>query len=115
MPLTHSFKAKVWIVVGGGALVRTASLIEVLRGTQLIAVASADGTGTVEASPLQANDIQVQYVQLGPVTDHTGTVQAEALGSALQAEMDVKEAIQIQQGANGEVVQIQMPVNTVGT
>ncbi|XP_027029097.1 protein BANP isoform X3 [Tachysurus fulvidraco] len=88
---------------------------QVLRGTQLIAVASADGTGTVEASPLQANDIQVQYVQLGPVTDHTGTVQAEALSSALQAEMDVKEAIQIQQGANGEVVQIQMPVNTVGT
>ncbi|XP_058264343.1 protein BANP isoform X2 [Hemibagrus wyckioides] len=88
---------------------------QVLRGTQLIAVASADGSGTVEASPLQANDIQVQYVQLGPVTDHTGTVQAEALGSALQAEMEVKEAIQIQQGANGEVVQIQMPVNTVGT
>ncbi|XP_053496827.1 protein BANP isoform X1 [Ictalurus furcatus] len=88
---------------------------QVLRGTQLIAVASADGTGTVDASPLQANDIQVQYVQLGPVTDHAGTVQAEALGSALQAEMEVKEAIQIQQGANGEVVQIQMPVNTVGT
>ncbi|KAM9496237.1 protein BANP isoform 2-T3 [Clarias gariepinus] len=88
---------------------------QVLRGTQLIAVASADGTGTVDASPLQANDIQVQYVQLGPVTDHAGTVHAEALGSALQAEMEVKEAIQIQQGANGEVVQIQMPVNTVGT
>uniref|UniRef100_W5LCV7 Protein BANP n=1 Tax=Astyanax mexicanus TaxID=7994 RepID=W5LCV7_ASTMX len=48
---------------------------QVLRGPQLIAVASADGTGTVEASPLQGNDIQVQYVQLGPVTDHTGTVQ----------------------------------------
>ncbi|KAF5903898.1 protein BANP isoform X1, partial [Clarias magur] len=47
---------------------------QVLRGTQLIAVASADGTGTVDASPLQANDIQVQYVQLGPVTDHAGTV-----------------------------------------
>lgn len=43
------------------------------------------------------------------------SLQAEALGSALQAEMEVKEAIQIQQGANGEVVQIQMPVNTVGT
>ncbi|XP_049330652.1 protein BANP isoform X2 [Astyanax mexicanus] len=88
---------------------------QVLRGPQLIAVASADGTGTVEASPLQGNDIQVQYVQLGPVTDHTGTVQAEALGPALQAEMEVKEAIQIQQSENGEVVQIQMPVNTVGT
>ncbi|KAI5626909.1 protein BANP isoform X1, partial [Silurus asotus] len=87
---------------------------QVLRGTQLIAVASADGTGAVEASPLQANDIQVQYVQLGPVTDHSGTVQTEGLGTAL-AEMEVKEAIQIQQGANGEVVQIQMPVNTVGT
>ncbi|XP_076861724.1 protein BANP isoform X2 [Brachyhypopomus gauderio] len=88
---------------------------QVLRGPQLIAVASADGTGTVEASPLQGNDIQVQYVQLGPVTDHTGTVQAEALGPALQAEMEVKEAVQVQQGENGEVVQIQMPVNTVGT
>ncbi|XP_062857621.1 protein BANP [Trichomycterus rosablanca] len=88
---------------------------QVLRGTQLIAVASADGTGGVEASPLQANDIQVQYVQLGTVTDHAGAVQADALDSALQAEMEVKEAIQIQQGANGEVVQIQMPVNTVGT
>ncbi|KAL6474142.1 hypothetical protein MHYP_G00177030 [Metynnis hypsauchen] len=87
---------------------------QVLRGPQLIAVASADGTGAVEASPLQGNDIQVQYVQLGPVTDHTA-VQAEALGPALQAEMEVKEAIQIQQSENGEVVQIQMPVNTVGT
>ncbi|XP_066524021.1 protein BANP isoform X2 [Hoplias malabaricus] len=88
---------------------------QVLRGPQLIAVASTDGTGAVEASPLQGNDIQVQYVQLGPVTDHTGAVQAEALTSALQAEMEVKEAIQIQQSENGEVVQIQMPVNTVGT
>ncbi|XP_036431755.1 protein BANP isoform X1 [Colossoma macropomum] len=87
---------------------------QVLRGPQLIAVASADGTGAVEASPLQGNDIQVQYVQLGPVTDHTA-VQAEALGPALQAEMEVKEAIQIQQSENGEMVQIQMPVNTVGT
>ncbi|KAI4894579.1 hypothetical protein NFI96_018799, partial [Prochilodus magdalenae] len=48
---------------------------KVLRGPQLIAVASADGTGAVEASPLQGSDIQVQYVQLGPVTDHTGAVQ----------------------------------------
>ncbi|XP_026871010.1 protein BANP isoform X1 [Electrophorus electricus] len=88
---------------------------QVLRGPQLIAVASADGTGAVEASPLQGSDIQVQYVQLGPVTDHTGAVQAEALGPELQAEMEVKEAIQIQQGESGEVLQIQMPVNTVGT
>ncbi|XP_056308129.1 protein BANP isoform X2 [Danio aesculapii] len=82
---------------------------QVLRGPQLIAVASTDGTGGVDASPLQANDIQVQYVQLGTVTDHTGAVQAEALTPALQAEMDVKEAIQLQQAENGEVVQIQMP------
>uniref|UniRef100_A0AAR2IPD1 Protein BANP n=1 Tax=Pygocentrus nattereri TaxID=42514 RepID=A0AAR2IPD1_PYGNA len=94
--------------------VRMSAYKFVLRGPQLIAVASADGTGAVEASPLQGNDIQVQYVQLGPVTDHTA-VQAEALGPALQAEMEVKEAIQIQQSENGEVVQIQMPVNTVGT
>ncbi|XP_016422440.1 protein BANP-like [Sinocyclocheilus rhinocerous] len=83
--------------------------VNVLRGPQLIAVASTDGTGGVDASPLQGNDIQVQYVQLGTVTDHTGTVQAEALTPALQAEMDVKEAIQLQQAENGEVVQIQMP------
>uniref|UniRef100_A0A8C1JDL1 Protein BANP n=1 Tax=Cyprinus carpio TaxID=7962 RepID=A0A8C1JDL1_CYPCA len=83
--------------------------VNVLRGPQLIAVASTDGTGGVDTSPLQGNDIQVQYVQLGTVTDHTGAVQAEALTPALQAEMDVKEAIQLQQAENGEVVQIQMP------
>ncbi|XP_052453405.1 protein BANP isoform X1 [Carassius gibelio] len=83
--------------------------VNVLRGPQLIAVASTDGTGGVDASPLQGNDIQVQYVQLGTVTDHTGAVQAEALTPALQAEMEVKEAIQLQQAENGEVVQIQMP------
>lgn len=89
---------------------------QVVRGPQLIAVASADpGATGVEASPLQGNDIQVQYVQLAPVTDHTATVQAEALAPALQTEMDVKDAIQIQQGENGEVVQIQMPVSSVGT
>ncbi|XP_026095085.1 protein BANP-like isoform X1 [Carassius auratus] len=83
--------------------------VNVLRGPQLIAVASTDGTGGVDASPLQGNDIQVQYVQLGTVTDHTGAVQAEGLTPALQAEMDVKDAIQLQQAENGEVVQIQMP------
>lgn len=41
--------------------------------------------------------------------------QAEGLTPALQAEMDVKEAIQLQQAENGEVVQIQMPVNAVNT
>lgn len=35
--------------------------------------------------------------------------QAEGLTPALQAEMDVKDAIQLQQAENGEVVQIQMP------
>ncbi|XP_041965097.1 protein BANP isoform X5 [Alosa sapidissima] len=89
---------------------------QVVRGPQLIAVASADpGATGVEASPLQGNDIQVQYVQLAPVTDHTATVQADGLAPALQAEMEVKDAIQIQQGENGEVVQIQMPVSSVGT
>ncbi|XP_051787429.1 protein BANP-like isoform X4 [Erpetoichthys calabaricus] len=50
---------------------------QVLRGTQLIAVASGDpNAAAVEETPLQTNDIQVQYVQLAPVTDqHTATVQ----------------------------------------
>ncbi|TRZ02519.1 hypothetical protein DNTS_026574 [Danionella cerebrum] len=73
---------------------------QVLRGPQLIAVASTDGTGGVDTSPLQSNDIQVQYVQLGT---------AEALTPALHAEMEVKEAIHLQQTENGEVVQIQVP------
>lgn len=48
---------------------------QVLRGAQLIAVASADGaTTTVEGSALPP-DIQVQYVQLAPVADHTAAVQ----------------------------------------
>lgn len=48
---------------------------QVLRGAQLIAVASADGGATaVEGSALPP-DIQVQYVQLAPVSDHTATVQ----------------------------------------
>ncbi|GLD45764.1 protein BANP, partial [Lates japonicus] len=47
----------------------------VLRGAQLIAVASADGGATaVEGSPLPP-DIQVQYVQLAPVADHAAAVQ----------------------------------------
>ncbi|KAK1887603.1 Protein BANP [Dissostichus eleginoides] len=80
---------------------------EVLRGAQLIAVASADGGATaVEGSPLP-NDIQVQYVQLAPVSDHTAAVQAAELSPAMQAELEVKEAIQgAIQGENGEVVQI---------
>ncbi|XP_058502021.1 protein BANP isoform X1 [Solea solea] len=80
---------------------------QVLRGAQLIAVASADGGATaVEGSTLPP-DIQVQYVQLAPVTDHTAAVQAAELAPALQADMEVKEAIQgTIQGENGEVVQI---------
>ncbi|XP_029464510.1 protein BANP isoform X1 [Rhinatrema bivittatum] len=72
---------------------------QVLQGAQLIAVASADPTaGGVDGSPLQGNDIQVQYVQLAPVTDPSSTTQsAETLQSALQPEMQIEhEAIQIQ-------------------
>lgn len=87
---------------------------QVLRGAQLIAVASADGGGTtVEGSPLQASDIQVQYVQLAPVADHNAAVQAAELAPGLQAEMEVKEAIQgALQGENGQVVQIVSSVAT---
>lgn len=86
---------------------------QVLRGAQLIAVASADGgTTAVEGSSLPP-DIQVQYVQLAPVADHTTAVQAAELAPALQADMEVKEAIQgAIQGENGEVVQIVTSVAT---
>uniref|UniRef100_A0A668AY15 Protein BANP n=1 Tax=Myripristis murdjan TaxID=586833 RepID=A0A668AY15_9TELE len=50
---------------------------QVLRGAQLIAVASADGgAAAVEGSSLPP-DIQVQYVQLAPVADHTAAVQVK--------------------------------------
>uniref|UniRef100_A0A665VPP2 Protein BANP n=1 Tax=Echeneis naucrates TaxID=173247 RepID=A0A665VPP2_ECHNA len=86
---------------------------QVLRGAQLIAVASADGgTTAVEGSSLPP-DIQVQYVQLAPVADHTAAIQAAELAPALQADMEVKEAIQGSiQGDNGEVVQIVTSVAT---
>ncbi|XP_014325452.1 protein BANP [Xiphophorus maculatus] len=86
---------------------------QVLRGAQLIAVASADGGATaVEGSALPP-DIQVQYVQLAPVSDHAAAVQAAELAPALQAEMEVKEAIQgAIHGDNGEVVQIVSSVAT---
>nr|XP_014340059.1 PREDICTED: protein BANP isoform X2 [Latimeria chalumnae] len=92
----------------------------VLQGAQLIAVASADpSTGVVDGSSLQGSDIQVQYVQLAPVTDPTSTTQgAESLQSTTiqPGEMQIEHsAIRIQQGENGEVVQIQMPVNTVNS
>ncbi|KAM9509318.1 protein BANP isoform 5-T5 [Guaruba guarouba] len=49
---------------------------QVLQGAQLIAVASAEpASGGVDGSPLQGSDIQVQYVQLTPVTDHSATNQ----------------------------------------
>uniref|UniRef100_A0A3Q3XI88 Protein BANP n=1 Tax=Mola mola TaxID=94237 RepID=A0A3Q3XI88_MOLML len=86
---------------------------QVLRGAQLIAVASADGGATaVEGSSLPP-DIQVQYVQLAPVADHTAAVQAAELAPSLQTDMEVKEAIQgAIQGENGEVVQIVTSVAT---
>ncbi|KAM4018037.1 protein BANP [Anomaloglossus baeobatrachus] len=71
---------------------------QVLQGAQLIAVASADPTtGVVNGSPLQGNDIQVQYVQLAPVSETSPTAQAvEPLQSALQPEMHIEqESIQI--------------------
>uniref|UniRef100_A0A8C3C794 Protein BANP n=1 Tax=Cairina moschata TaxID=8855 RepID=A0A8C3C794_CAIMO len=72
---------------------------QVLQGAQLIAVASAEpASGGVDGSPLQGSDIQVQYVQLTPVTDHSATSQgADTLQSAIQPEMQIEHgAIQIQ-------------------
>ncbi|XP_042133731.1 protein BANP isoform X7 [Peromyscus maniculatus bairdii] len=72
---------------------------QVLQGAQLIAVASSDPAATgVDGSPLQGSDIQVQYVQLAPVSDHTAAAQtAEALQPTLQPEMQLEHgAIQIQ-------------------
>ncbi|XP_054245492.1 protein BANP isoform X7 [Indicator indicator] len=72
---------------------------KVLQGAQLIAVASAEpASGGVDGSPLQGSDIQVQYVQLTPVTDHSATNQGtDTLQSAIQPEMQIEHgAIQIQ-------------------
>ncbi|XP_009999400.1 PREDICTED: protein BANP isoform X4 [Chaetura pelagica] len=72
---------------------------DVLQGAQLIAVASAEpASGGVDGSPLQGSDIQVQYVQLTPVTDHSATNQGtDTLQSAIQPEMQIEHgAIQIQ-------------------
>nr|XP_021146394.1 protein BANP [Columba livia] len=72
---------------------------QVLQGAQLIAVASAEPTsGGVDGSPLQGSDIQVQYVQLTPVTDHSAANQGtDTLQSAIQPEMQIEHgAIQIQ-------------------
>ncbi|XP_030366845.1 protein BANP-like isoform X11 [Strigops habroptila] len=72
---------------------------QVLQGAQLIAVASAEpASGGVDGSPLQGSDIQVQYVQLTPVTDHSVTNQGtDTLQSTIQTEMQIEHgAIQIQ-------------------
>lgn len=75
---------------------------QVLRGAQLIAVASADGSATAVEGATLPPDIQVQYVQLAPVAEHAAAVQAAEL--ALHADMEVKEAIQgAIQAENGEV------------
>ncbi|XP_062965367.1 protein BANP isoform X6 [Cynocephalus volans] len=68
---------------------------QVLQGAQLIAVASSDPAAAgVDGSPLQGSDIQVQYVQLAPVGDHTATAQT---AETLQPEMQLEHgAIQIQ-------------------
>uniref|UniRef100_F7CXX2 Protein BANP n=1 Tax=Equus caballus TaxID=9796 RepID=F7CXX2_HORSE len=56
---------------------------QVLQGAQLIAVASSDPAAAgVDGSPLQGSDIQVQYVQLAPVTDHTTAAQPLVSGFA---------------------------------
>ncbi|KAM4642891.1 protein BANP-like isoform 3-T3 [Amazona ochrocephala] len=72
---------------------------QVLQGAQLIAVASADPASEgVDGSPLQGSGIQVQYVQLTPVTDHSVTNQGtDTLQSTIQTEMQIEHgAIQIQ-------------------
>ena len=57
-------------------LTGSALSLQVLQGAQLIAVASSDPAAAgVDGSPLQGSDIQVQYVQLAPVTDHTAAAQ----------------------------------------
>lgn len=63
------------------AVVLTASAVspQVLQGAQLIAVASSDPAAAgVDGSPLQGSDIQVQYVQLAPVTEHAAAAQVGA-------------------------------------
>ena len=58
----------------------SALCLQVLQGAQLIAVASSDPAAAgVDGSPLQGSDIQVQYVQLAPVTDHTTAAQVGPL------------------------------------
>ncbi|XP_069492234.1 protein BANP isoform X2 [Ambystoma mexicanum] len=71
---------------------------QVLQGAQLIAVAADPLTGALDGSSLQGNDIQVQYVQLAPVSDSTVTDQgSETLQSVMQSEMQIDPgAIQIQ-------------------
>ncbi|KAM6223329.1 protein BANP isoform 9-T9 [Rhynchocyon petersi] len=76
----------------------TLRFVQVLQGAQLIAVASSDPTATgMDGSPLQGSDIQVQYVQLAPVTDHTAAAQTAEGLQTLQPEVQLEHgAIQIQ-------------------
>lgn len=61
--------------------------LQVLQGAQLIAVASSDpAAGGVDGSPLQGSDIQVQYVQLAPVTDHSAANQVRRSCPGLQGD-----------------------------
>ncbi|XP_025776257.1 protein BANP isoform X3 [Puma concolor] len=79
-------------------LTGSALSLQVLQGAQLIAVPLSSTPAAVDGSPLQGSDIQVQYVQLAPVTDHTAAAQtAETLQPTLQPEMQLEHgAIQIQ-------------------
>lgn len=65
-----------FVLVPVTVLMVSAFSLQVLQGAQLIAVASSDPTAAgVDGSPLQGSDIQVQYVQLAPVADHTSAAQ----------------------------------------
>lgn len=62
---------------------------QVLQGAQLIAVASSDPAAAgVDGSPLQGSDIQVQYVQLAPVTEHAAAAQVGALAGGRRLSAD---------------------------
>lgn len=68
--------ALIFVLVPVTLLMVSALSFQVLQGAQLIAVASSDPTAAgVDGSSLQGSDIQVQYVQLAPVTDHTTAAQ----------------------------------------
>ncbi|XP_069073491.1 protein BANP isoform X1 [Pleurodeles waltl] len=63
---------------------------QVLQGAQLIAVAADPLTGALDGSALQGNDIQVQYVQLAPVSDSAVPSQGvDSLQSVIQPDMQI--------------------------